>query len=57
MIGGDIITAMDGNAVESVKDLRGRILRANPDDEVKLTILREGSEKEVTVKLAERPAQ
>lgn len=57
MVGGDIITAMDGQAIETVKDLRSQILRANPDDEVKLTIVRDGSEKEITVKLAERPAQ
>lgn len=57
MVGGDIITAMNGKAVESVKDLRDQLLRANPGDEVKVTILRDGSEKEVTVKLVERPAQ
>lgn len=57
MIGGDIITALDGKPVESVTDLRNSILRASPGDEIKLTILRDGSEKEVDVKLAERPAQ
>jgi serine protease Do len=57
MIGGDIITAMDGNAVESVKDIRNKLLRASPGDEIKMTILRNGSEKEVSVTLAERPAQ
>jgi len=57
MVGGDIITAMDGKSIESVLDLRNRILRASPGDEVKLTILRDGKEQEITVKLEERPAQ
>jgi 2-alkenal reductase len=57
MIGGDIITAMNGKAIESVKDLRNQIMRANPGEEVKLTILRGGEEKEITAKLEERPAQ
>jgi S1-C subfamily serine protease len=57
MIGGDIVTAMNGKSIESVKDLRNQILRANPGDEVKMTILRNGSEQEITVKLEERPAQ
>jgi S1-C subfamily serine protease len=51
------ITAMDGKSIESVLDLRNRILRASPGDEVKLTILRDGKEQEITVKLEERPAQ
>lgn len=57
MVGGDIITAMNGKAVESLKDLRDQLLRANPGDDVKVTILRNGSEQEITVKLIERPAQ
>ena len=57
MVGGDIITAMDGKSIESVLDLRNRILRANPGDDVKLTILRDGKEQELTIKLEERPAQ
>jgi serine protease Do len=57
MVGGDIITAMNGKAVESVRDLRDQLLRANPGDEMKITILRGGSEQELTAKLVERPAQ
>jgi serine protease Do len=57
MVGGDIITAFDGTAVENVKDLRNLILRASPGDEIKLTVMRDGSEKEVNLKLEERPAQ
>jgi S1-C subfamily serine protease len=57
MVGGDIITAMNGKAVESVRDLRDQLLRANPGDEIKITILRGGAEKEITAKLVERPAQ
>jgi S1-C subfamily serine protease len=57
MVGGDIITAMNGKPVESVKDLRNQILHANPGDEIKMSILRNGSEQDITVKLEERPAQ
>ena len=57
MVGGDIVTEMDGKSIDSVVDLRNRILRASPGDEVKLTILRDGKEQELTVKLEERPAQ
>jgi S1-C subfamily serine protease len=57
MVGGDIITEMNGKSIESVKDLRNQILRADPGEEIKMTILRDGSEQEVTVKLEERPAQ
>ncbi len=45
MIGGDIITAYNGDAVESVQDLRSKILRASPGDEIRLTILRDGYER------------
>lgn len=57
MVGGDIITSIDGEAVANVQDLRGKILQANPGDEIKLTVLRDGAEKEITVTLGERPVQ
>ncbi|HEX7556861.1 MAG TPA: trypsin-like peptidase domain-containing protein, partial [Leptolinea sp.] len=57
MVGGDIITKIDGKAVTSVQELRNTILRASPGDVIKLTVLRGGSEKEFSVTLVERPAQ
>ena len=49
MIGGDIITAANGSAVTSVRDLRNAVVNVKPGDTVKLTILRDG--KEMTVSL------
>ncbi len=57
MVGGDIVTAYDGDSIESIRDLRNKILRASPGDEVTLTILRDGSEKELKLTLAARPAE
>ncbi|MEI8132595.1 MAG: trypsin-like peptidase domain-containing protein [Leptolinea sp.] len=57
MVGGDIITAIDGESVESGQVLRNKIIQANPGDEIKLTVLRESTEKEITVTLGERPVQ
>jgi len=57
MVGGDIITEIDGESVDNVQVLRSKILRSSPGDEVKLTVLREGVEKEITVTLGERPVQ
>jgi serine protease Do len=55
-IGGDIITALDGKAVERMEDLQALVLQAEPDQEVTLTILRDNQEIEVPVTLGERPA-
>ncbi len=57
MIGGDIITAFNGEAVNNIRDMRNRILRSDPGEEVTLSILRDGSEKEIKLTLAERPAE
>jgi serine protease Do len=55
-IGGDVITALDGNAVERFEDLQALVRQAKPDQEVTLTVLRDGQEIEVPVTLGERPA-
>ena len=57
MIGGDVITAVDGKAVESMEDLSAAVKAQKPGDKVELTVLRNGKEITVTVKLGERPAQ
>ena len=56
MVGGDIITAVNGKAVISLDELRSQIGTYQPGVEVKLTILRDGKALEVPVTLAERPA-
>ena len=55
--GGDIITELDGEPVTEMDEIISRVNEANPGDELKLTVLSGGSEREVTVTLAERPDQ
>ncbi|NPV74850.1 MAG: PDZ domain-containing protein [Anaerolineae bacterium] len=57
LIGGDIITAVDGKEITSVQDLRDQIRQKEAGDEITLTVLRDGEMLEVSVTLAERPAQ
>ena len=57
VLGGDIITAADGDAVETAGELAGLIASREPGDEVELEVEREGSGTiEVEVTLGERPA-
>ena len=54
MIGGDVITAVDGKTVKTMQDLSAAIKAQKPGDEVELTVLRDGKEITVTVTLGER---
>jgi len=54
-VGGDVIIAIDGEPVLSFSDLLVDIAFKQPGEEVQLTILRDGSEKQITVTLAPRP--
>jgi S1-C subfamily serine protease len=55
-IGGDIIVAADGRAIESVQDLKEfLLLSVEPGETTTLTVLRDGERTNVTVTLAERP--
>ncbi len=55
LIGGDIITAVDGTPVASISALSQLISGYAPDDEVAITILRDGEEIDIQVLLGERP--
>ena len=55
--GGDVITAVDGNEVANMSDLGDRLATKRPGDTVRLTINRDGRERQVTVTLAAWPAQ
>jgi len=55
-VGGDIITALDGQPVNQMEDLQGLIQQAEPGQKVTLTVLRDGKQVEVPVTLGERPA-
>jgi serine protease Do len=54
-VGGDVITALDGQPVNQMEDLQSLIRQAQPGQEVTLTLLRDGKQLEVPVTLAERP--
>ncbi|MEM4724044.1 MAG: trypsin-like peptidase domain-containing protein [Candidatus Hadarchaeum sp.] len=57
-IGGDVIIAIDGQKVEQFEDILVYILRhTEVGQEVKLTIIRDGKEQSVRVKLGERPKE
>ena len=55
-VGGDVITRLDGQPLESMEDLAATIAQKQPGDQLTLTLLRDGSERDVTVALGDRPA-
>ena len=56
--GGDIIIAIDGEPVRQFNDLVSYLVtKAAPGQEVTLTVLRDGKEKDLKVTLGERPKQ
>ncbi len=57
LIGGDIITAMDGQSVASVQDIQSFLQQAKVGQVTTLTIIRDGSQMDVPVTLAARPTQ
>lgn len=52
---GDVITAFNGRKITSSVELRNAVAETVPGTEVKVVLLRDGKQKEVTVKVAERP--
>ncbi len=56
-LGGDVITAVDGNPVRSFDDLTGYLfLKTAPGQQITLTVLRDGSSVDVKVTLGARPS-
>jgi len=55
-IGGDVITAADGQTITSADELIAFLAQKKAGDKVTLTIERDGKTQDVTVTLAERPA-
>jgi S1-C subfamily serine protease len=55
-LGGDIITAVNGESIGSTEDLIEKISDLHAGETVELTVNREGQTASVSVKLAERPA-
>jgi putative serine protease PepD len=54
--GGDVITKVDGVAVRTAADLRSIVDARKPGDTVKLTVVRAGATRTVSVTLGSRPA-
>src|SRR5690606_40821856 len=52
---GDVIVSLDGQPVEKAQDLSRRVARMSPSTEVRLGVVRNGREREVRVRLGERP--
>jgi S1-C subfamily serine protease len=55
-LGGDIITAIDGEPIASTEELVEKISDSHAGETVEVTVLREGQTASVSVTLAERPA-
>jgi S1-C subfamily serine protease len=55
LIGGDVITALDGQSVETIEDLVATLQKSDPGQEVTLTILRNSDQMKLNVTLAEKP--
>ena len=51
----DIIIEIDGQKFSSSSNLRNIIASSRPNESKKIKVLRDGKEKNVTVKLGERP--
>jgi len=55
-VGGDVITAVDGETISSFEDLRLFLMHAEPGYEASFTLLRDGNEITIDVTLGEPPA-
>jgi serine protease DegQ len=53
---GDVIVAIDDARIETVEDLFSELRRRKPGSQVRLTIIRDGRQQQVTVTLADRPS-
>ncbi len=52
---GDVIVEVDGKTVENPGDLQSKISQLNPGETHKITVIREGDEKNLTVEIGEMP--
>lgn len=57
LIGGDVITAIDGKTVETMETLRSAIQEMKPGQQITLSLLRDGEKLSVAVTLEASPAQ
>jgi 2-alkenal reductase len=54
-VGGDVITTVNGEQVDTVASLRDALQQYKPGEEVTLSILRDGKSLDIPVTLGERP--
>ena len=54
---GDIVTEVNGRAVDSARDLTRRVGAVAPGETVRFTVLRDGRERTLRVELTERPGE
>ncbi len=54
---GDVITAVDGRPVTDARELTRRVGAYAPGERVEFTVLRDGEERTITVRLGERPSE
>jgi PDZ domain-containing secreted protein len=55
IVRGDMITALNGAHLEDARDLRGQLGDFHPGDSVRLTVLREHGEEDITIRLGSFP--
>src|SRR3954468_21493322 len=56
-VGGDIIAKVDGKPIAGMDDVISAVNDHNPGDEITLTVYSGGQQKDVTVKLGDRPSR
>ncbi|WMJ78028.1 MULTISPECIES: S1C family serine protease [unclassified Sedimentibacter] len=52
---GDVITAIDGDKIESMSDLKRNLYEYKENDKTEITLIRNGQEQKVTMTLKEKP--
>ena len=57
LLGGDVLTSINGQPITSVQELRGVLTQFNSGDQVTLGVLRDGKTLSIEVTLADRPQE
>ena len=57
LVGGDIVTALNGQAIKGTDDFRERLRLVKPGQPLHLTVSRDGASREVTLTVVDRPRQ
>ena len=55
-LGGDVVTAVDGEAVTTLEELREIVLSHDPGDTIRLEVNRDGEQLTIEVELGRQPA-